>query len=191
MTNPRTATQQSSAPDNWEAFEAFVREQYATLCAYALRYVRERDVAEEVVQEVLLHVWQRRERMAQVDLAAYVYRSLGNAAISRLRAEKAMLGRDAVLQLHSEEHNVSVQQHGTEQLEADIARAIASLPDRCRTVFLMSRDGGLSYGEIAARLGIATKTVESHMIKALRDLRKALAAHLAIIVVAGLARFIG
>jgi RNA polymerase sigma-70 factor (ECF subfamily) len=179
-------------PERWDAFEAFVREQYPSLCSYALRYVRARDVAEEVVQDVLLRVWMQRDRAVQVDIATYVYRSVANAAISRLRTEKAILERDRALALDANGRGATVQQYSTEQLEADIQRAIESLPERCRMVFLLNRDAGLSYAAIAERLGIATKTVESHMVKALRDLRKALGAHLAVTLsLAGLTRLIG
>jgi RNA polymerase sigma-70 factor (ECF subfamily) len=190
MTHPRSSPDEKDSPTNgvpetWDAFEVFVREQYASLCSYALRYVREHDVAEEVVQDVLLRVWKQRERVLHLDLATYVYRSVANAAISRLRTEKAIVTRDQVLALYDEER-VSVQESNTAQLEADIRAAIESLPEKCRTVFLLSRDAGLSYAQIGERMGIATKTVESHMVKALRELRVALKAHLGVIVAAAM-----
>jgi len=86
-------------PDRWPAFESFVREQYAGLCAYAYRYVSAREAAEEVVQDVLLRVWLRRNQMEQIELLPYVYRSIAHAAISRMRTDRAIRTRNARLQL--------------------------------------------------------------------------------------------
>ncbi|HKT58603.1 MAG TPA: RNA polymerase sigma-70 factor [Gemmatimonadales bacterium] len=174
---PRT-----DADERWLAFEAFVREQHPALCAYAYRYVREREVAEEVVQEVLFRVWCRRDRMAQVDLVPYVYRSVAHAAISRLRSERAVRNRDLRLQgLTALRADPEPTDGSVRELEDQVRRAIDDLPERTRMVFLLSRDVGLTYAAIAQRMGISTKTVENQMVRALRLLRAALGPHLTVL----------
>lgn len=172
----------AGAEERWLAFEAFVREQHAALCAYAYRYVRSRDVAEEVVQDVLFRVWCRRDRVAQLDLVPYVYRSVAHAAISRIRAERAVRNRDLRLRVQASARVDPEPPDGSaDELEGQVRQAIAALPERTRMVFLLSRDGGLTYGAIAERMGISVKTVENQMVRALRLLRAALSPHLAML----------
>lgn len=173
-----------SAPDErWPAFEAMVREQYGTLCAYAYRYGHDRDAAEEVVQDALFRVWQHRDRLADVDLIRYTFRSTANAAISRWRSERAEQRRDAKLRQENID-DVAPPPELPDDLEARARDAIEALPERCRLVFLLSRDAGLTYPAIAERLGISVKTVENQMVKALRRLRVALQAYLVVPLVA-------
>ena len=62
-----------------------------------------------------------------------------------------------------------------DEVERAVQGAILKLPPRCREIFLMSRDGGLTYNEIAAALAISVKTVETQMGRALKSLRISLA----------------
>lgn len=187
MTEPSQPTGDhapGSAPDErWPAFEAMVREQYGALCAYAYRYVHDRDTAEEVVQDALFRVWQHRERLTDVDLIRYTFRSAANAAISRWRHERAEQRRDMRLREKAVD-DVAPPPEMPDDLEARVRDAIDALPERCRLVFLLSRDAGLTYPAIAERLGISVKTVENQMVKALRRLRVALHSYLAIPLVA-------
>jgi RNA polymerase sigma-70 factor (ECF subfamily) len=167
------------SPDEaWPAFETFVREQHPSLCAYAYRYVRSCEAAEEVVQDVLFRVWCRRDRLTEIELIPYVYRSVANAAISRVRSERAMLARDLHLAQAAADLGPTDQPDTGSDLHSQVRRAIEALPERTRLVFLLSRDAGLTYAAIAERLGISPKTVENQIVRALRLLRAALKPHL-------------
>ena len=72
-------------PDTTQAFETLVRVEYGRLCRFAARLIGSRDVAEDVVHDVLLRMWQQRERIDVHDIRAYVYRSLRNRIISDQR----------------------------------------------------------------------------------------------------------
>jgi RNA polymerase sigma-70 factor (ECF subfamily) len=161
-------------PDRWPAFEALVREQYPALCGYAYRYAGDRDVAEEIVQDVLFRVWRRRDWIPTSDLLPYVYRSIAHAAISRGRTDRAIRTRNARLRLEAADPTDPECPATAGELETRVRDAIESLPERCRLVFLLSRDAGLTYPAIAERLGIAPKTVENQIVKALKLLRAAL-----------------
>ena len=63
----------------------------------------------------------------------------------------------------------------TDEVTRAVNRAVDKLPPRCREIFLMSREGGMTYAEIAHSLGISIKTVETQMGRALRSLRLSLA----------------
>lgn len=176
------SNQPAGEGDRWPEFELFVREQYPALCGYALRYLGDRDTAEEVVQDVLFRVWLRRVNMSGIELLPYVYRSIVHAAISRGRTDRAIRSRNARLMVESHRFSVPDCSATIGDLDERVKRAIETLPERCRLVFLLSRDAGLTYPAIAERLGISPKTVENQIVKALRLLRAALLPYLTAVV---------
>ncbi|HEY4133090.1 MAG TPA: RNA polymerase sigma-70 factor [Gemmatimonadaceae bacterium] len=164
------------------AFEALVRRYSDRLCAFIYEITRDVEVTKELVQEVFLWVWRhRREWDLQVGLTSYLYRSARNRAVSflrhdglerRWREEIVRAGADALNRV--EPIRSDDRAHAVE-LSAAITRAIASLPPRCREVFTLNREHGLSYREVAETLDISVKTVEVHMGRALGTLRRHLA----------------
>jgi RNA polymerase sigma-70 factor (ECF subfamily) len=158
------------------AFDAIFRGRYALLVAVAERMLRDRAVAEEVVQEVLLNLWRRREALGPDEaLGPYLVRATRNRALNHLR-RLSVERRDAVHAAGPSETQASgVGQAVATELAAAIAAAVAELPPRCREVVTLSRARGLSYAEIAEALDISIKTVEAQMGRALRTLRERLA----------------
>lgn len=159
------------------AFEQIFRAYYTRLVSFACTNVGSQALAEEMVQEVFLQIWMRREQwVVERSLAAYLFRSVRNRILNArrtLRLETAY-ATDAT---HNTEVEVSTSSDGElreAEIGAALAHAIALLPARPRQVFLLSRRQGLSYGEIADVLGIALKTVEMHMGRALAQLRVSL-----------------
>ncbi len=136
------------------------------------------ETAEEIVQDVFLRVWQHRARLdPEGSLKALLYRSCHNAALNHLK-HREIEQRWQRQALHAPEPpsapaESAAQEH---ELAHAIQHAVAALPERCRLVFLLSRDQGLSYADIARTLGISIKTVETQMGRALKALRGALAA---------------
>lgn len=136
------------------------------------------DVAEELVQDVFFKVWNKREQLAEIDvLRTYLLRAARNTALNHLR-------RQRLEQAHEEREAAKGEPVSTEatddsastgELTAAVNAAIDRLPPRCREVFLLSRDAGLTYGEIARELDISIKTVETQMGRALKTLRLLLA----------------
>jgi RNA polymerase sigma-70 factor (ECF subfamily) len=181
MTDPpdpagSTASGGVSASDR-EVFEGLFRAWYARLADYALSLVRNRDAAEDVVQEVFVALWRRRSSLPEVDLLpAYLHRAVRNRALNHLRHE-----RRAGQWLAANDPNPAVEPEVEVRLEegalADALRqALAALSPRGREVFLLSRHQGLTYQQIAHTLGISVKTVETQMGRALRALRQRLTA---------------
>lgn len=159
-----------------DAFDAIFRAQYAALVGLAESMLRSRAAGEDVVQDVMLELWRRREELTiQESLRAYLIRSTRNRALNQIR--HAGVQRKAEPELVRDE---AVSPTGASLLVAGelreaITAAIAELPPACREVFVLSRTHGLRYTEIAATLGISVKTVESQMGKALRHMRSRLA----------------
>ena len=159
-----------------DAFDAVFRAHYPPMVALAERMLRQRAVAEEIAQEVMLELWKRRAALSfDVSLRAYIFQSTRNRVLNHLRHEKVeRLGRAAA----ASEPLVQPRPHAVlaeEEIDVALRGAVETLPDRCREVFELSRVQGLRYAEIAAVMGISVKTVEAQMGKALRILRERLA----------------
>jgi RNA polymerase sigma-70 factor (ECF subfamily) len=155
------------------AFERVFTTWFKSLHAYACTIVRDEMVAEEMVQNVFLRLWERTERLTiSGSVAAYLYRAVHNESLNYLKREK----RKTVYQMHTSYHL----QSGTgdtappvqaKELEERLHQALSELPEQCRTIFQLSRFSELRYREIADELGISVKTVENQMGKALKLLR--------------------
>lgn len=158
------------------AFDTIFRTWYAPLVRIATYLLHDDGIAEEVVQEVMLEVWRRRESLAfEQEPRRYLMRATRNRALNHVRHE-AVVARAAARDLAEEAHAATAPAMvQAAELEVAIAQAVATLPDRCRAVFELSRRHHMSYADIAAALDIAPKTVENQMGKALRMLRVALA----------------
>lgn len=160
------------------ALEVIFRAHYAGMCAFVQRFVYAPDVAEELVQDVFFKLWSKREQMTEIDaLKTYLYRAARNTALNHLRRRKLEQSWEAQEAAQGEPvAGVGADQEtSTDELALAVNGAVARLPGRCREVFLLSREGGLTYGQIAAALGISIKTVETQMGRALKSLRAALA----------------
>ena len=158
------------------AFDAIFRTWYGPLVGTAERMLRDRAVAEELVQDVMLELWRRRETLASDGSAqAYLFQATRNRVLNHLRHLK--IEQRSEPDVRGESSSTPQADVGVVEEELDVAvqRAVQSLPDRCREVFELSRVHGLKYAEIARALGISVKTVEAQMGKALRTLRERLA----------------
>jgi RNA polymerase sigma-70 factor, ECF subfamily len=162
------------------AFETAFRLYYARLCSFARHRVGSLAAAEEIVQETFLRVWQNRHRLDPAQsLRAYLYRSVLNHSLNEMKhreVENRWLRLETNARLTSEPADEGIQ---TSELAAAVQQTLGNLPERCRLIFTMSRDQGLTYAEIAETLDISIKTVETQMGRALKALRSSLATFLA------------
>ena len=159
------------------ALETVFRAHYAGMASFVQRFVRSPDVAEELVQDVFFKLWSKREQLAEIEtLRTYLFRAARNTALNHLRRlklerrwqEEQGVDDDAPTAFAADEET------SEGEVAAAVQEAIGRLPPRCREIFLMSRDGGLTYAEIARTLEISVKTVETQMGRALKSLRVSL-----------------
>ena len=158
------------------AFDTIFRKWYPSLVRAAESLVRSRAVAEELVQDVMLELWKRRETLAEESSPqAYLFQATRNRSLNHIRhARIEREGEPHATRAEAVDSTAHSQVVEEEMLVA-VRKAVDGLPDRCREVFELSRTHGLKYSEIATALGISIKTVEAQMGKALRTLRQELA----------------
>jgi RNA polymerase sigma-70 factor (ECF subfamily) len=158
---------------NGEAFmELLFRQFYRPLGNVVFRVVQDRAVAEDVLQDVFMRIWNNRETLViNTTYKAYLYSAALNAAVRYQQRHQRQVAWDdaSVPEIGT---NTTAEQLDGQDAEQAIAAALATLPPQCRAVFLLSRQEGLSYQQIAETLEVAPKTVENQMGKALRLMRE-------------------
>lgn len=174
---------QQMAQGDKKAYEHVFRSYYELLCRFAYTLVRDKDEAEEVVQNLFYNVWAKRESLqVQTSVKAYLYRAVRNDCLNRLKHDQVRMSYASDYR-----HTAPVSGNGLESLEAKelsrhITTALETLPPQCGEVFRLSRFEHLSYAEIGERLQISVKTVENHMGKALRKMREQLKDYLCLLI---------
>lgn len=160
-----------------QGYELLFRRYYKVMCSQVVRFVYSREVAQDIVSEVFLNFWKNRvHESITTSYRAYLFTAVRNRAYNHLQEE---FRRDSLLGKPTEPtendmlyDNDPQQQLQLTELYARIEAEIKSLPPQCQRVFLLSRFEGMKQLEIAEELQISTKTVESHINKALTHLKK-------------------
>lgn len=162
--------------DDRKAFEHIFRTYYQDLCRFGVTYVKDMDVSEELVQQIFINIWERRYELSiSTSMKSYLFTAVRNKSFNYLK-----------LQLPKEYKKVDIDDVGFidtfnkeedivfEDLKVYVAKAIDTLPGKCKTIFNLSRNSGLTYKEIAEELDISVKTVENQIGIALKKLREQL-----------------
>jgi len=158
-------------------FEEIFRTLYEDLVAYVQTIVQREDVAEGLVQDVFIRVWNGDKDWADSDsVTAYLYRSVHNRALNSVRDRQRRRDQHGELASNTRPAYVPAdQQVQTDELRRRIEETIDALPARQQQVFLLSRRHDLTYAEIAKVLDISERTVETHIRRVLKKLRACLA----------------
>jgi len=142
------------------------------LYAQALAYTKSSEVAQDIVQDVFIKVWNMREGLDTItSFEDYLFIMARNRIISVMRKKLTLPLADGMQELVIENSPSAEQQLSLKEAELILEKGIALMPLQRRQVFLLSRKEGLSYAEIGARLGISPSTVKGHIIQALNFLR--------------------
>lgn len=161
------------------AYDAVFRQWYEPLCHYACRLADgDMDEAEDLVQQAFVKLWEYRNQLQVTwSLKAYLYKTVHNACLNRLRS-RAVQSKYLEFNAQQLETMHTPPDDTSPELLERFQRAMDALPPQCRHIFELSRFEALKYREIAEQLGISIKTVETQMGKALRVLRLQLADYL-------------
>lgn len=164
------------------AYRQLFRKHYAGLLFYAARLIGE-DEAEDIVQDVFVELWKRKETIEVGEqIQAFLYRAVYTRALNVLKHRAVVDEYEAAaaeihkkrMEFYRPDNNEVIQRIEDMELRRKLNEAIRSLPDKCRTVFVLSYLHEMKNKDIAEALGISLRTVEAHMYKALRLLRERL-----------------
>lgn len=154
-------------------FESIFRNHHKLLCDFAFNFVRDKDAAKDIVQDVFLKLWKNIDNVEVSDrIGNYLFKATAHTALNHLRGNERMFRINDNSDL-DRSMALSQDTNGTEfsELEVLVERAIDRLPPRCKVIYLLSRHEGLKNRKIAETLGLSVKTVENQMTIALEKLR--------------------
>ncbi len=158
-----------------EEYKKVFEEFYNPLCNFAHKIIGRADLAEDIVQEVFVQMWQKREQIKLTgSIKNYLFQSTRNKAIEIIRRKK--LESDYV----NAEKNLKEESYEIEEeannfvLKEKLRRSIRQLPPKCQEIFVLSKLNGLTYSEIAEELNLSVKTVENQVGRGLKLLREML-----------------
>ena len=160
---------------NGELFlKYFFDKHYLEFCKLSFKYVGRLDIAEDIVQNVFIHIWNKRfEINCNGSVKPYFTKSVVNASLNYLKSK--------FNQQHSSDEDKfkeeltefdQMDELAGQELYRLLKVAIGQLPDKCRAVFMLSRYSNFSYKEIAKELNISEKTVEAQIRIALQKIRR-------------------
>ncbi|MBS0028948.1 RNA polymerase sigma-70 factor [Chitinophaga sp. 22321] len=156
--------------DNSHAFAEIYDRYWKKLLAVAYHHCKDKTIAEEIVQEVFIGLWNRRKALYIDNVNAYL------AAAVRLSVFKQYLRQKRRTQIIEQTAGPAISAWDEEKiytrfLQQQINGIVETLPGQCRLVFKLSRVEGLTIPEVARKIGIAEKTAEAHLTKALKTLK--------------------
>ncbi|HET9503181.1 MAG TPA: RNA polymerase sigma-70 factor [Hymenobacter sp.] len=157
--------------DDERAFDALFRHYSALVYRFAFSYLKSRPAAEEIVQECFIKIWEKRAQLRDdVPLKGYLFTTAHHAVLNELRRDQHHLRLHGEVAAAAGPASVANEAE-YQEMEALYQAALNRLPPKQREVFVLSRQLGLSYPEIAARQGVSVKTVEAHIMQALKTMR--------------------
>lgn len=154
-------------------FEQLFKAHYKALHAYAAAILKDVDLAEEMVQQMFLKFWEKRELLSiSTSIKAYLYKCIYNDSLNYLKHENVKTKYQDFTKLTANGFGEAASARAElSELQIKLSEALNDLPEQCRTIFQLSRFEELKYREIADQLGLSIKTVENQMGKALKILR--------------------
>ena len=151
------------------------------LFASSFSLLKDRELCEEIIQDVFIEFWNKRQELEiHISVRSYLYACVRYKVFAEFRKNKV-----SHVELY-DDINARFQYSSPEtamihdELEEFVQSAVQNLPEKCRNVFVLSRDEKLSNKEIAQQLGISVKTVESHITNAIKIIRDSLGSVLSV-----------
>jgi RNA polymerase sigma-70 factor (ECF subfamily) len=174
--------QQRIASGDQPAFEGLYRLFFPRLQGFAMMYLHKKELAEEVVNDVMLKIWNKRSDILLIEnIETYLFTAVRNHSLNHLAQ-------------FSHYHVVYEPENGTmevinlndpsrllewKEIHHRLNLAIETLPDQCRTVFKLIREEGFRYKEVAEILGVSPRTVETQLFRAVKKLDKIIEMYMA------------
>lgn len=159
-----------------KAFEALFHRTFARLHDFAFRITRDDVIAEDILQDAFIKLWNKKDQIENINIEAYLFRLVRNQCLDYIRLIRVISEKKIQLESvskYEELYRIDFIRDEPyllicEELKSEIEKTINSLPERCREVFILSRIEGLKNREIAEKLQINIKNVERHLARALK-----------------------
>jgi RNA polymerase sigma-70 factor, ECF subfamily len=154
-------------------YEELFRAHFTALCYFARKYIPDHDASKEIVHTVFVNIWEKKEEFDfDKPAKSYLFTAVYNRCMNYIRDQKKFVAHDDLSIIKESADNILNNDHlEAAELESRIWNIINSLPEKCREIFILNRFEGNKYAEIAEKLNISVKTVETQMSKALKTLR--------------------
>jgi RNA polymerase sigma-70 factor (ECF subfamily) len=158
-----------------QAFEAVYRSFYKGLCAFASQYVEEREECEEIVQDVMMWLWEKRKALTpEMSVKSLLFTIVKNKCLNSLSHKQIKQRVHERLFAKFEEQFEDPDLYIGNEMIAKLEQAIQNLPEDYRTAFTMNRFENQTYNDIAVKMGVSSKTIAYRISQALKILREEL-----------------
>jgi len=158
-----------------KAYTFLVNAYHHKLCVYAYSFTHDHNLSEDIVQNVFMRIWNKRKNLKDdFVIISFLYKSVYNEFIDQYRSKKSTypLEKKYIDALNTIVENED--EHSIENIIKLVKREIQNLPPKCKEIFLLSKDEGLTNIEIAEYKNVSIKSVEAHITKAYSILRSTL-----------------
>jgi RNA polymerase sigma-70 factor (family 1) len=177
LSYPPELLQRIAAGDQ-AAFQQIYTGFYKRLYQFALAIVKTRETAEEIVEDVFVRIWQKRQDISSIrNLRVYLYTATKNASLNYLSRKARASVTEPFDHIHVELSETALTPEQimiTTEIHQKILRTVEALPPRCKMIFKLVREDGLQYKEIAEILNISVNTIDAQMAIAVKRITLAI-----------------
>lgn len=162
-----------------DSYEKLFMTYYAQLVVFAQKILGDEDLSRDMVQDVFVMFYEKRKELnIHTSLKSHLYQTVRNRCLNQIKRTQIRRDHHADMFVDKKRQEAFFEDKVLEtELEARIFKVVESLPKQCRRIFEMSRYEGVTNQEIADKLSLSKRTVETQISKALKTLRKQLKNH--------------
>lgn len=158
-----------------DGFKALFFAFYNPLCNYAFSILKNESDAKDVVNDVFLKIWDDRNKLVieGVKLKSYLFKSTKNRSLEWLRKKSTKQKYEEVFTRLKEQNleDASLEEDKI-LLKEQISNSVRQLPDKCKQIYLLRTQNGLTFAEIGTHLNISKRTAENQMAIAIKKIRE-------------------
>ncbi|HEX2970183.1 MAG TPA: RNA polymerase sigma-70 factor [Bacteroidales bacterium] len=162
-----------------DAFEYVFKLHFKKLFLYADRFVKDKTVSEEIVEDFFCSLWENCSKISiETTISSYLFRSIHNRCMNHLRSirvRQEYIKKQGVLEDSQVFEKISPDYPDKlliySEMEDRLRDTINLLPEKCRKIFLMNREEDMTYEEISEKLGVSVNTVKTQIMRALKKIR--------------------
>lgn len=167
--------QTSCHTENDYSFDVVFKLYYPKVKNFVYGFVGVESEAEDIAQDIFLKLWMKRSNIQiMTNFEAYLYSMARNCTLNALKSSGVRYKLQSLTDADVEDTTDVEDIICSEELQEFVNHVISQMPDRRRKIFTMSRLDGMSNEEIAHRLNISRRTVETHISQALAQIRRLL-----------------